>query len=135
MKARWKLILSLVSLVLISMAVGAYIGSELTRKSMRRRGLAQNWNASAMRTLETRLKLNPQQIPKIQEVLDRRVLALQTIRDETVARTLAEVDQLFTEVSAELTSEQKVEFEKLKKSRNANILDVLNLTPTKKPQP
>ncbi len=132
MKARWKIIFALVALVLVSVLVGAYAGSKLTRKAMLKRGAPENWNVSAMRAVERRLKLSPEQKRTVQTIMDRRVEELKAIRDETVTKTNVVLDQLIAEVDRELDAKQRVEFDKMKRDRAQSTLEVLKLEPTKK---
>jgi hypothetical protein len=129
MKARWKIVLVLIALVLVSGYAGGLIGARIQRQKYWRRIHPEAWNVHAMRTLEGRLHLEPAQKDKVQAVLDSGVVELQQVRGETITKTNAILDRLIAEVERDLSPEQRAEFEKLKSERKETNLDMLNVEP------
>lgn len=127
MKARWKIIVVLVVLVLVSGYTGGLIGARIQRQKAWRRSHPEAWNVSAMKTLERRLKLTPEQKEKVQAILDGGVVELKAVRVETIAKADAVIDRMIVEADRELTPEQRIEFAKIK--REETNLDVLKVEP------
>lgn len=132
LNTRWKIILTLVAVVLISGLAGGVIGTRLTYARIHRHNTPQTWNESVMRALQHRLRLTPEQTQKVQARMDARVDELTALREETVAKANGIIEQLVADVDREITPEQKVEFEKLKKQREQTTLDTLKVQPRKK---
>ena len=135
MKSRWKIVLVLLALVLVSGVVGALIGARIARDKARRRSHPEAWNVSAMRSLELRLHLTPAQKEKAQAILDSGVVELKSVRIETIAKADVVVARMIAELDRELTPEQRVEFAKLKDERDETDLDMLKVEPRATPAP
>jgi len=132
MKAKWKIVASLIALVLVSMLVGGFLGAKYAEGVIRKRHTPEAWNRTAMRALQHRLKLTPEQNAKMQHILEGGVEEMKGIRLETIAKTDVVVERLLTELEKEITPEQRVEFEKLRKQRGSTTLDMLKVEPRKK---
>ena len=130
MKTRWKIVLVLLALVLVSGFAGALVGARIARQKAWRRSHPEAWNVSAMHTLEHRLKLTPPQKEKVQAILDGGVVELKTVRVETIAKANVVIERMIAEVDRELTPEQRTEFEKIKSERDEVDLDVLKAEPS-----
>jgi Spy/CpxP family protein refolding chaperone len=126
----WKITLILLAIVLLSGLGGGLVGNRLAREQARRRSNPEAWNVSAMRTLEKRLRLTPEQVEKVQALLDARVVELRATREETMTKTNRILDQLIAEIDKVLTPEQVAEFTKLHTQRKRG-LEVLNVEPRK----
>jgi hypothetical protein len=127
MRARWRIIVVLVALVFVSGYAGGLIGARIQRKKDWRRSHPEAWNVSAMHTLESRLKLTPEQKEKVQSILDSGVVELKAVRVDTIARADAVIDRMIAAADRELTPEQRIEFAKMK--REETNLDVLKVEP------
>ena len=132
MKAKWKIITSLVALVLVSMLVGAFLGAKYAERVIKKRHTPEAWNQTAMRALQHRLKLTPEQNGKMQRILDGGVEEMKDIRLNTIAKTDLVVERLLAELEKEITPEQRAEFEKLRQQRGSTTLDMLKVEPRKK---
>jgi hypothetical protein len=124
MKARWKIVLVLLGIVLVSGAAGAIVGAKLTERYLKRRHSPESWNQSVMRAMQKNLKLTPEQAPKVQRIIDGGVEEMKKIRLETISKTDAVIDRLVSAVDQELTPEQQAELQKLKEQHGATTVDI-----------
>lgn len=132
MKAKWKIILVLLGIVLVSMLAGGIIGAKIAEHAVKRRHAPEMWNQSVMRALQSHLKLTPEQTQKVQAIIDGGVEEMKGIRVETIARTDAVIERMITEIDKGLTPTQSAELQKLKQQRGATTIDLLKVEPRKK---
>lgn len=132
MKAKWKIILSLVGIVLVSMLAGGFLGAKFAERVIKHRNTPEAWNQKAMRSLHQRLKLSPEQDSKMQRIMDGGIEEMKGIRRETIAKTDAVVERMLADLEREITPEQRGEFVKLRKQRGETTLDMLKVEPRKK---
>ena len=129
----WKIILALFAIALLSAYGGGIVGYRVAKEQARRRSNPEAWNVIAMRLLESRLKLTPPQIEKVQAVMDAGVVDLTAVREETIAKTNPILDRLIAQIDHELTPEQAAELLKLRAEKKPVPLEMLNVEPRKKP--
>lgn len=98
---------------------------------MKHRHAPETWNQTAMRTLQRRLKLTPEQAQKTQAILDSGVEEMKGIRLETIGRTNAVIERFIREIDQEITPGQRAEFEKFKNERGEVTLDLRKVEPRK----
>jgi uncharacterized FlgJ-related protein len=132
MKAKWRIVIVLVALVLVSTGVGALLGVKYMQRVYKKRHAPELWNQTVMSALKRHLKLTPDQEQKTQAIIDRGVEEMKGIRQETIARTDTVIERLMKEIEAGLTSEQIAELDKLKQQRGATTIDMLKVEPRKK---
>src|SRR4051794_16475144 len=132
MKAKWKITLVLLGIVLVSFLAGAFLGAKLTERSLKRRHAPEMWNQTVMRALQQHLKLTPEQAQKVQVIIDGGVEEMKGIRIDTIARTDAVFEKMIVDIDRELTPEQSAELQKLKQQRMATTIDMLKVEPRKK---
>jgi Spy/CpxP family protein refolding chaperone len=132
MRANRKIIVSLLALVLVSMLAGGFLGAKYAERVIKHRNTPEAWNQKAMRTLQQRLKLSPEQDLKMRRILDGGIEEMKGIRRETIAKTDAVVVRMLADFEKEITPEQRAEFEKLRQQRGATTLDMLKVEPRKK---
>jgi Spy/CpxP family protein refolding chaperone len=131
MKPKWKITLVLLALVLVSFAAGGFLGAKMVDRAYKRRHAPEMWNQTVMRALKQRLKLTPEQIQKVQAIIDTGVEEMKTVRLETIARTDTVFDRMADKIDHELTPEQSAELQKLKKERGVTTIDMLKVEPRK----
>ena len=129
----WKIVLVLLAIVLLSGYGGGIVGYRLAKERARRRSNPEAWNVIAMRLLESRLKLTPPQIEKVQAVMDAGVVDLTAVREETIAKTNPILDRMIAQIDNELTPAQAAELLKLRTEKKPVPLEMLNVEPRKKP--
>ena len=129
MNARRNIILLLILLIVLSGFGGFFGGARYGKMKARQRSRPEAWNVEAMRTLDRRLKLTPEQREKVQQILDGGVEKLVVIRTDALARTNVVIDQMVGEIEPSLTEEQRAEFRRLKEERAQISLDMLHVTP------
>lgn len=132
MKPQRKIALLLLAIVVVSLAAGAYLGAHWMKRQLWRRNNPADWHVQAMRTLDSKLKLTPEQHAKVESILDGGVEQLKGIRIETIERSNKVLDRIIAEIGAELTPQQREEFAKLKAERVRASLDMLKAEPRKK---
>jgi len=126
---RWRIVVNLVALVLISALVGGLIGRRLTRSALEARNSPQHWNESVIGEFVQRVHPTAEQLPRVRAHLDAAVRDLQSIRRDTVTRSAEVIGRLVSAVEAELTPEQRVAFERMKPAPGELDLDILNTSP------
>jgi len=131
MKAKWKITLVLLGIVLVSFLAGGFLGAKIAEHALKKRHAPEMWNQSVMRALQQHLKLTPEQTQKTQAIIDGGVEEMKGIRLETIAHTDAVVERLISKIDHELTPEQSAELQKLKQQRGATTIDMLKVEPRK----
>jgi Spy/CpxP family protein refolding chaperone len=131
MKPKWKITLVLLAIVLVSFAAGGFLGAKMVDRAYKRRHAPEMWNQTVMRALKQRLKLTPEQIQKVQAIIDAGVEEMKGVRLETIARTDTVFDRMADKIDHELTPEQSAELQKLKQERGATTIDMLKVEPRK----
>ena len=129
----WKIIAALLAIALFSAYGGGIVGYRVAKEQARRRSNPEAWNVIAMRLLESRLKLTPPQIEKVQAVMDAGVVDLTAVREETIAKTNPILDRMIAQIDNELTPAQAAELLKLRAEKKPVPLEMLNVEPRKKP--
>lgn len=128
----WKVIATLVAIVLVSFALGFIAGTETKQVEMNRRFDPAHWNVYAMNTLRKKLDLTPAQEERIQGVIDRAVAEMKVVHQDTIKRTARIVDQMLADVGRELTPDQRRIAETLSPSADEVTIDLLKVGPEKK---
>ncbi len=124
-----RILATLLALVVVSALGGGFLGARLGREQMRQRFDPQTWNEYAMRTLDQRLRLSPEQRTRIQSAIDHAVLEMKRVHRETVERTVAIVDRMLDDIGRELTPEQRQRAEALAPRRDELTIDLLKVQP------
>ncbi|MDB6173948.1 MAG: hypothetical protein JWL59_3259 [Chthoniobacteraceae bacterium] len=131
MKPKWKVILLLFGIVLVSGLCGAAVGAKITQRAIHRHNNPAAWNEIAMRVLQNRLKLTPEQVPKVQAILESGVEEMKGIRLDAIARTNTVIERLTVEIDKEILPEQRAEFDKFKAEHHEATLDMLKARPAR----
>jgi hypothetical protein len=129
MTSRKKIILLLIVLMIISGLAGTCIGIRVGKAQARKRSIPEAWNVEAMKTLQRKLDLKPEQAPKVQAVLDSGVDELRVLRTDTLARTDKVINRLVREIEPLLTEVQRPIFHNLIEERAKASLEMLNVVP------
>ena len=131
MNPRRKIVFLLILLILLSGVGGFFGGARYGKIKARKRALPEAWNVEAMKVLDRKLELAPEQREKVQRVLDSGVEELIVVRTDALARTNVIIDRMVAEIEPSLTEEQKAEFLRLKKERAEPSIDMLRVKPRK----
>ena len=91
------IILLLMALMVISGLAGTCIGIRIGKDKVRKRSVPEAWNVEAMKMLQRKLSLTPEQASKVQAVLDSGVDELRGVRADTLARTDKIINRLVGE--------------------------------------
>jgi predicted Holliday junction resolvase-like endonuclease len=129
MSSRRKIILLLIVLMIISGLAGTCIGIRVGKAQARKRSIPEAWNVEAMKTLQRKLSLTPEQAAKVQAALDSGVEELRAVRADTLARTDKVVNRVVADIGPLLTEEQQPVFQKLVEERAQASLEMLNVVP------
>ena len=127
----WKIILALIAIAVLSGYGGGIVGYRIAKEKARRRSNPEAGNVTAMRVLEERLKLSPEQVGKVQGVMDANVVDLIATREETMAKTNVILERMVAQIEKELTPEQAAELLKLRSERKPVPLEMLYVEPRK----
>ena len=71
---------------------------------------------------QSQLALTPDQVQKIDPMIDHAMLRVEAIRQETASHVFANVSQLHEQMLTVLTPEQKTKFEELERERRVRLL-------------
>lgn len=127
--AHWRILLSLLAIILVSGLAGGLLGHRAARRQLEQRNDPEHWNERVARVFDRIVKPTPDQAGRIQAHLDRAVRELQTIRLDTLSRSTNVIWRLVEEVEWELTPDQQKAFEAIKPKPGDLTLDVLDVTP------
>lgn len=120
-------VLTLCAIVLISFVAGLRTGGHQTRVELQQRFDPERWDEYAMDLLNERLHLSSDQQSNIQAAIDSAVSDMRALREQTIQRTTAIVDQLLSDIDQELTPDQRVQAESLAPSRDELTIELLNV--------
>lgn len=123
----WKVLLTLVGIMVLSFLAGFFAGSGNTRQAIQRRFDPEQWNTYAMNVLDQRLHLQPQQRQAIQQAILRAVEKMKTVRLDTVRQTSLIVKALLDEIGSELTPDQQKIAETLAPTDEELTIDLLKV--------
>jgi predicted Holliday junction resolvase-like endonuclease len=124
-----KIILLLIVLMIISGLAGTCIGIRIGKEKARKRSIPEAWNVEAMKALQRRLNLTPEQAAKVQAALDSGVEELRVVRADTLARTDKVISRVVADIEPLLTVEQQALLHKLVEERAQASLEMLNVVP------
>ncbi|HET6407462.1 MAG TPA: hypothetical protein VFG14_06240 [Chthoniobacteraceae bacterium] len=124
-----KIALLLVVLMIISGLAGTCVGIRIGKDKARKRSVPEAWNVEAMKMLQRKLTLTPEQSAKVQAILDSGVEDLRAVRVETLARTDKVINRLSGEIEPLLTEAQLPVFRQLVDERAQASLEMLNVVP------
>ncbi len=114
---KWKLRLYVLAIFL----AGAGSGALLTWQTCQRRAVTPpspaEIGARLRARFQSRLALTPDQVQKIEPMIDQAMRRVEAIRSETATHVFANVSNLHEQVLAVLTPEQRVKFEQLDRER------------------
>lgn len=107
-------------LVMVSVAVGFFIGIVLATTINKKKEQPAFWKKAAMKQIE---KLHPtdEQRKKFEARTDGAVQELAALQKEGIARIWDVIDRAATDIDKELTPEQRQEFEKIKPKPPADV--------------
>ena len=91
MSPRWKIIVILAAIVLVSGVTGGFVGFQSAKAIFRKRSNPEAWNVQAMNKLESGLHPTPEQRVRMQAILDGGVEEFKGIRIETIANRYLEL--------------------------------------------
>ena len=127
MASYWKIVSTLVGIMVLSFLAGYFAGSGTTRQAIQQRFDPERWNTYAMKVLDQRLHLQAEQRQAIQQAIDRAVQRMREIRQSTVQETRRVVDALLDEIGSELTPEQQQLAETLAPREEELTIDLLKV--------
>ncbi len=128
----WKIALGLAALMAVSGYAGVRFGIARARRHENRPS-GETWHEAAVRSLNAKVKLTPQQQEQARQAMDRAIGKLTGIRQQALAEAGVVVKELLAEVDASLTPEQQQEFAKMKPRPSQITLDLLRVeAPEKK---
>jgi Spy/CpxP family protein refolding chaperone len=112
-----KLALYVLGIFLAGAGSGVFIGWQVCRRSSATPLSPAEIGARLRTRLQLRLNLTPEQVGKIDPMIEQAMRRVQTIRQETANSVFANVSNLHDQVLTVLTPEQKPKFEELERER------------------
>lgn len=110
--------LAFLAIFLIGAVAGAAGGLAFARNYVLRSPNPETIAAHIRAKLQKGLRLTPQQVEKINPLLLRRGVNLQTLHQDVLERVVKILDESNAEIAAELTPEQRVKFENSQRDRH-----------------
>ena len=118
---RWKLSLYLLALFLAGGGSGALIAWQVCRRTPVAPLPPAEIGARLRARFQSRLDLTPEQVQKIDPMIDQAMGRVEAIRHETASQVFANVSNLHEQVVTVLTPGQKAKFEKLDRERRGYL--------------
>jgi uncharacterized membrane protein len=124
----WKIILCMGAIFV----VGAVTGGALTLRAVHstvlrtlaRNGLFGDWASTTMKRFQARLKLRPEQVQKIQPILEDTGRELKATTREAFAQVVSITVRSNDQVAKELDSDQRLIFEKMNEETRRHYLQM-----------
>ena len=119
--SKWKLGVYVLAIFLAGGGSGALIAWKVSRRTPIPPMPPAEIGTRLRARFQTRLDLTPDQVQKINPMIDQSMRRLEIIRKETASQVFSNVSTLHEEVLTVLTPEQKVKFEELERERRAYL--------------
>jgi len=119
---KWKLRLYVLAIFLAGGGSGAFLGWQACRRTLVAPVPPAEIGARLRARFQSQLALTPDQMRKIDPMIDQAMRRVEAIRAETAAQVFANVSNLDQQVRGVLTPEQKLKFEALERERRARLL-------------
>jgi hypothetical protein len=120
-RSSWIVPLSLVALFLLGAISGAGLMRAFQRLPHLRVAVERDWARSEEQALRKSLKLRPEQVVALQPILAQTASRMRQVKLETVRQIAELIRQNSTQVLPLLDEEQKRDFERLIKERQARV--------------
>ena len=120
--SKWKLGVYVLAIFLAGGGSGAFVGWQMCRRTPIAPAPPAEIGAHLRARFQSRLALTPEQLQKIDPMIDEAMHRVEAIRKETASQVFANVTTLHEQVLAVLTPEQKVKFEVLERERRERLL-------------
>ena len=114
---KWKLKLYVIAIFLAGGGSGAFITWHLCQGRAVMPSSPAEIGARLRARFQSRLDLAPEQVQKINPLIDQAMRQVEVIRHETANHVFANVSNLHEQVLLVLTPEQKLKFDKLERER------------------
>jgi Spy/CpxP family protein refolding chaperone len=115
--SKWKLGVYVLAIFLAGGGSGALIAWKVCRRMPVTSRPPAEIGARLRARFQSQLALTPEQVQKIDPMIDQAMHRVEAIRKETASHVFANVSNLHEQVLAVLTPEQKVKFEELERER------------------
>ena len=117
----WKVSLSLVAIFLAGAVTGGVLTLRVVKRIAAQQGQFEKLPSLILSRMQSRLKLTPEQTARIQPAVDQAARDLRDLRSTAGTTILATLATLETQIERELTSEQKPQFEKIRRDLRNRI--------------
>ena len=114
---KWKLRLYVLAIFLAGGGTGGFITWQMCRGLAATPPAPAEIGAHLRARFKARLDLTPEQVQKINPLIDQAMRQVEVIRSETASHVFANVSNLHEQVLLVLTPEQKVKFDQLERER------------------
>ena len=114
---KWKLGVYVLAIFLAGGGSGAFIAWQVCRRTPAAPVPTAEIGARLRARFQSQLALTPDQLQKINPMIDQAMRRVEDIRKETASQVFANVSNLHDQVLTVLTPEQRVRFEELERER------------------
>ncbi len=119
--SKWKLGMYVLAIFLAGGGSGALIASKVCRHMPVAPVPSAEIGAHLRARFQSQLNLTPEQVQKIDPMIDQAMRRIEGIRKETASHVFANVSNLDEQVRTALMPEQKVRFEELERARREHL--------------
>ena len=119
--SKWKLGVYVLAIFLAGGGSGALIGWQVCRRTPVTPLPTAEIGTRLRARFQSKLALTPDQVQKIDPMIDQAMLRVEAIRQETASHVFANVSQLHKQMLPVLTPEQKTKFEALERERRDRL--------------
>ena len=120
-QGKWKLGAYVLAIFLAGGGSGAFIAWQISRRTPIPPVPPAEIGARLRARFQSRLALTPDQVRKIDPMIERAMRRVEAIREATANQVFANVSNLHEQMLTVLTAEQKVKFEELEQERRAYL--------------
>ena len=113
----WKKAAYVAALFIVGAATGTVVSVSVTKEMMAHPPRPHDMSQQMLRSLHSRLDLTPAQMQKVDPLIEKTGVELQSIYEDTRKKAGTVMDNCYSQISAVLTPEQKAKLEEIQSER------------------
>lgn len=121
MSGRLKTILALSGIFLVGLVAGAVIMFGVGRRIQAVRNAPEQWSPLLMQRLAGELELSEEQREAVRPILTTGTEEIRQLRQRSIAQTIEIMQRMERDITAHLTPEQKVKYERIREERRERL--------------
>jgi hypothetical protein len=119
MNKPWKVIIVLIGIFAAGGVTGGFFTARVCKNKIMNRPVPEEWAPKTLDRLADRLALTPGQVEQIRPIVSRHMEELNRVRNQSMSDTQYVVEGMQSEISEQLTAEQRVKYEELNRELRA----------------